>query len=257
MPRVREEVQVEAQGTPGGAGVWTRHGGPTDQAGQRIADMLPESRPRERLEASGAESLTTPELLAILFRTGTAGQNAVQVAENLWRELGGMAGIAGSSLEELAGAHGIGRVKAIEVKAAIELGKRFAMATEETRPAVRGPADIAQLMMAELSYEQQERLVVLLLDVRNQVRHIRTVTVGTLTESLVHPREVFAQAIRHNAASIALVHNHPSGDPEPSAADLASTRRISEAGRLLGIELLDHVIIGDGRWVSLNARGML
>lgn len=228
-----------------------------DYTSRRIADMAPDDRPRERLERSGPESLTTPQLLAILFRTGTSKRNAVEVAEELFRELGGLAGIATASLEELSRVPGIGRVKAIEVKAAVELGKRLAATTEEVKPVIRAPEDVAQLMMADLRYETREHLIALLLDVRHRVRHTRTISTGTLTESLVHPREVFREAIRFSAAAMILVHNHPSGDPEPSPQDIATTRRLAEAGRLLGIDVLDHVIIGDGRWVSLKEQGVL
>lgn len=223
----------------------------------RIADMLPDDRPRERLERSGPESLTTPELLAILFRTGTAKRNAVQLAEDLFRDLGGMSGVVNASLEQLSGVHGVGRVKAIEVKAALELGKRLAATSEEAKPVIRSPADVAQLMMAELRYAQVEHLYALVLDTRNQVRHTRKISTGTLTESLVHPREVFKEAIRFSAAAIVLVHNHPSGDPTPSPDDISTTKRLREGGKLLGIDLLDHIIIGDGRWTSLKQSSLI
>lgn len=223
----------------------------------RIADMLPEMRPRERLERSGPESLTTPELLGILFRTGTPKRNAVQVAEDLWRDLGGLAGIATASLDQLAQVEGIGPVKAIEVKAAFELAKRLAATHEEAKPVIRSPADAAHLMMAELRYETREHLYTLIMDARNQVRHTRRVSTGTLTESLVHPREVFREAIQFSAAAIVLVHNHPSGDPDPSPEDIATTKRLTEAGKILGIDVLDHIIIGDGRWSSLKQRNLM
>jgi DNA repair protein RadC len=219
--------------------------------------MLPDDRPRERLERSGPESLTTPELLAILFRTGTAKKNAVQLAEELFKSLGGLSGLVTASLEELSGIDGIGRVKAIEVKAAMELGKRLGAITDQAHPVVRSPDDVAKLMMADLRYEAREHLYALILDARNQVRHRRPVSTGTLTESLVHPREVFREAIRFSAASIVLVHNHPSGDPTPSPEDIATTKRVLEAGKVVGIDLLDHVIIGDGRWSSLKERGVM
>lgn len=222
----------------------------------RIADMLPDERPRERLERFGAESLTTPELLAILFRTGTSRRNAVQVAEALCRELGGLGGIATASLEQLSGISGIGRVKAIEVKAAVELAKRLSV-VDEAKPVVRSPADVAQLMMSDLRYETREHLMVLILDSRNQVRHKRRISTGTLNESLVHPREVFSEALKFSAASIVLVHNHPSGDPEPSPQDAKATKAIVEAGKVLGIAVLDHVIVGDGRWASMKQLGLM
>jgi DNA repair protein RadC len=223
----------------------------------RIQDMLPDDRPRERLERSGPESLTTPELLAILFRTGTSKHNAVQLAEELFKELGGLSGLAVSSLEELSCISGIGRVKAIEVKAAVELGKRLSATSEDVKPVIRSPDDVAKLMMADLRYETREHLYALVLDVRNQVRQRRLISTGTLTESLVHPREVFREAIRFSAASLVLVHNHPSGDPEPSPADITTTKRLLEAGKLLGIDILDHVIVGDGKWLSLKQRGLM
>ncbi len=223
----------------------------------RIADMLPDDRPRERLEQRGPESLTTPELLAILFRTGTRSQNAVQVAEALFREMGGLAGVAEATLPQLEGIMGIGRVKAIEVKAAVELGKRLSATTEDAKPVIRSADDVARLLLADMRYETREHLKALLLDARNQVRHIRTISTGTLTESLVHPREVFREAIRFSAASLILAHNHPSGDPTPSSQDIATTRRLRQAADIMGIELLDHVIIGDGRWVSLKDRGLM
>jgi DNA repair protein RadC len=152
---------------------------------------------------------------------------------------------------------GIGRVKAIEVKAAVELGKRLAAISEESKPQIRSPDDVAKLMMADLRYETREHLYALILDVRNQVRHRRLISTGTLTESLVHPREVFKEAIKFSAAGIILVHNHPSGDPSPSPEDRATTRRLMEAGQIVGIEVLDHIIIGDGRWSSLKALGAM
>ena len=230
---------------------------PAYTAALRIQDMPLDDRPRERLERHGPESLTTPELLAILFRTGTAQRNAVQLAEALFRELGGLSGLAVSSLEELSCVNGVGRVKAIEVKAAIELGKRLSATNEDVKPMVRTPEDVAKLMMADLRYETREHLYALLLDTRNQVRHRRLISTGTLTESLIHPREVFREAIRFSAASLVLVHNHPSGDPTPSDADVAATKRLAEAGKIIGIDLLDHVVIGDGKWASLKQRGLM
>ena len=242
-----------AEGAPG----FEEYGATQAARGQRIADLLPEERPRERLERHGAEALSTAELMAILFRTGTQDRNAVQVAHELFRTVGDLAEAARASLEELMRVPGIGRVKAIEVKAAMELGKRLAAASEDARPVIRTPEDAARLLMAELRYETREHVVLLVLDARQRVRRQVRVSTGTLTESLIHPREVFAEAIRHHAAAVILVHNHPSGDPSPSADDLAITRRLGEAGRLLGIELLDHVIIGDGRFVSLKSDGLL
>lgn len=224
---------------------------------QRIADMAPDSRPRERLERAGPESLTNPELLAILFRTGTQQRNAVQVAEDVFKSIGNLSHLANASLEQLASVPGVGRVKAIEVKAAFELAKRLAATSEEAKPLVRSPADVAQMVMAELRYEVREHLEILVLDARNQVRTRRRISTGTLTESLVHPREVFSEALRFSAASIILIHNHPSGDPDPSPDDVATTKRLVEGGKVLGIDVLDHIIIGDGRWASLKQLNLM
>ena len=223
----------------------------------RIADMLPDTRPRERLEQFGPESLTNPELIAILFRTGTPRRNAVQLAEELYRKFGGLPGLAQGSLDELSTLDGIGRVKAIELKAALELGKRLSTHSAEVRPVIRTPEDVAKLLMADLRYETREHLDLLVLDARSQVTRQSRISTGTLTESLIHPREVFREAIRYNAASVLLVHNHPSGDPDPSSVDIKATGRLYEGGKLLGIEVLDHVIIGDGTWASMKQLGLL
>jgi DNA repair protein RadC len=223
-----------------------------DRSNARIQELPVHDRPRERLERLGPQGLTTPELLAILFRTGTREQNAVQLAEALCKRRGDLAGLAMASLDELAEVPGIGRVKAIEVKAAMELGKRLAAMSDEARPEIREPADVATLVMADLRYEVKEHFWLLILDHRCRLRQKVVISTGTLTESLVHPREVFREAIRFAASSVVLVHNHPSGDPDPSVQDVATTRRLSQAGKLLGIDVMDHIIIGDGTWASLK-----
>jgi DNA repair protein RadC len=221
-----------------------------------IKDLPPEERPRERLSKHGPEALSTPELLAILLRTGTARESALDVAERIVGHFGGLRGLAGATIEQLSQIRGVGVVKAIEIRAAVELGKRISAFTQEARPVIRCPADVSQLVMSELRHEAREHFRVLLLDTRNQVIRVNTVSVGSLTESIVHPREVFSEAIRHHCAALIAVHNHPSGDPTPSPEDIQVTQRLAEAGRLLGIDLLDHVVIGDGRYVSLKERGL-
>lgn len=221
-----------------------------------IKDLPPEERPRERLSKHGPEALSTPELLAILLRTGTARESALDVAEGIVGQLGGLRRLADASIEQLSQIRGVGVVKAIEIRAAVELGKRISAFTEEARPVIRCPADVSQLVMSELRHEAREQFKVLLLDTRNQVRRVSTISVGSLTESIVHPREVFREAIRHSSAALIAVHNHPSGDPTPSPEDVQVTQRLCEAGRVVGIELLDHVVIGDGRYVSLKERGL-
>jgi DNA repair protein RadC len=152
---------------------------------------------------------------------------------------------------------GEGQVKAVEIKAAIELGKRILAFSPETRPVILSPADVGQLVMSELRHEAREHFKALLLDTKNQVLRIATISVGSLNESIVHPRELYREAIRHSAAAVIVVHNHPSGDPTPSPEDIEVTLRLRDAGRLIGIDFLDHLVIGDGRWVSLKERGLL
>ena len=221
-----------------------------------IKDLPPEERPRERLSKHGPEALSTPELLAILLRSGTVRESALDVAEGIVGHLGGLRGLADATIEQLSQIRGVGVVKATEIRAAVELGKRISAFTHEARPVIRCPADVSQLVMSELRHEAREQFRVLLLDTRNQVTRVSTVSVGSLTESIVHPREVFREAIRHSSAALIAVHNHPSGDPTPSPEDIQVTQRLAEAGRLVGIELLDHVIVGDGRYVSLKERGL-
>jgi DNA repair protein RadC len=220
-----------------------------------MKDLPPEERPRERLSKHGPEALSTPELLAILLRSGTIRESALDVAEGIVGHVGGLRGLVDVTVEQLSQIRGVGVVKAIEIRAAVELGKRISAFTQEARPVIRCPADVSQLVMSELRHEAREQFRILLLDTRNQVMRVSTVSIGSLTESIVHPREVFREAIRHSCAAIIAVHNHPSGDPSPSPEDIQVTQRLAEAGRLIGIEVLDHVIVGDGRFVSLKERG--
>ncbi|MBI3912345.1 MAG: DNA repair protein RadC [Armatimonadetes bacterium] len=229
----------------------------TERYSLAIRDLPEEERPRERLQRYGPEVLGTPELIAILLRTGTTRENAVALAERLLKEFGGLRGLVSATVAELSGISGIGAVKAVEIRAAVELGKRIGALSDDARPTIRSPADAAQLVMSDLRHQPKEVLRVLLLDTRNRVQRIPEVSVGSLTESIVHPRELFREAIRHSSAAVIVVHNHPSGDPTPSAEDIAVTKRLAEGGKLLGIEVLDHVIIGDGRFVSLKERGLM
>jgi DNA repair protein RadC len=222
-----------------------------------IKDLPPEERPRERLERYGADSLSTAELLAIILRTGTREESALRLAEKMLMELSGLRNVAQAEVAELRRIKGIGAAKAVEVKAALELGKRLVALGGEVLPAIHSPTDVVQLLAPQLRDERQEQFKVLLLDTKNQVRRVVTATVGTLNASLVHPREVFRAAVAQAAHSIILAHNHPSGDPTPSKEDVAVTVQLVNAGKILGIEVLDHVIIGDGRYVSMRERGLM
>jgi len=225
--------------------------------GLRVREMPAGERPRERLLRCGPGALKTSELIAIIFRTGSRVGGVEQVAERLLGSFGDLRSVAKASIEELCEFDGVGLVKAIELRAAFELGKRLAESTRTERPTIRCPADVADLVMGDLKMFDQEHFRVLLLDTKNRVTRIEEVFKGSLNASVSHPREAYRAAVSAAAAAVILVHNHPSGDPRPSQEDIATTRRMAEAGETLGIPLLDHVIIGDGEHVSLKERGIL
>ncbi len=220
----------------------------------RITDLAANDRPRERLAKLGPQALSNAELLAILLRVGVQGENAVQVGQRLLQTFGGISGLHRASLDELCAQHGLGVAKAAHIKAAVELGRRLPLETPEERPAIHSPADAAALVQYEMSALEQEELRVMLLNTRNHVLDIQQVYRGSLNSSQVRIGELFKAAIRRNVAAVLIVHNHPSGDPTPSPDDVALTRAVVEAGRLLDIEVLDHLVIGRGRWVSLKER---
>jgi DNA repair protein RadC len=222
-----------------------------------IKEIPQSERPRERLAAYGASAVSTAELLAIQLRTGTPERSAIGLGELLLSKFEGLRGVAGCSIEQMSVVKGVGEVKAIQICAAFELGRRLAALSDEERPVIRSPQDVANLLMPELRDIKKETLKSLILDTKNRVMKILTVSVGILDSSLVHPREVFKDAITASAASLIIAHNHPSGDPTPSPEDRHITKRLYEAGQILGIELLDHIIIGDNKFVSLKERGML
>ena len=229
----------------------------TEKDAATIKDMPEQERPRERLLRFGPQSLSTADLLAIILRTGTAKASAIRLAEKLLADFGSLKGVATADPEEMSRVPGLGQAKVAQICAAMELGKRLAAFMEDSKPTIRGPEDVAQLLMPELRHEPKEHFKALYLDVKSRVLRARTVFVGTLDGSTVHPREVFREAISLAAASVIAAHNHPSGDPTPSPEDIAITHRLLAAGQVIGIDLVDHVIIGDGRWVSLKERGML
>ncbi|WP_127529715.1 RadC family protein [Paenibacillus kobensis] len=224
---------------------------------QLMRDVPREERPRERMMVHGAEALSHAELLAILLRTGTSRESVVELAASILKECGGLRYLADMSVEQLMGVHGVGPAKALQLKAGIELGRRMAAARFGDRPVIKRPQDAADLVMDELRYQSVEHFMCLFLNTKNQVVARETLSVGTLNASLVHPREVFREAIKRSSASIICAHNHPSGDPAPSPEDITLTQRLREAGTLIGIEVLDHLIIGDGKFVSLKERGLL
>ena len=214
-------------------------------------------RPRERLRAHGPRYLNNAELIAILLRTGIAGENAINVATRILAEFQGLGGFARAAYAELCSQRGLSDAKTCEIMAALELGRRIASLAPEERAEISCPQDAANLVSAEMALLPQENLVALLLNTRNQVVGKRTIYIGTVNSSAVRPAEVLRPAIRENAPSIIVVHNHPSGDPTPSPEDVAITRDLAAAGKLMDIELLDHLIIGHGgRFVSLKEKGL-
>ena len=221
-----------------------------------IKDMSEEDRPRERLAKLGPQSLSTAELLAILLRVGVVGETSVQVGQRLLQTFGGITGLHRASFDELSSQKGIKLAKAAQIKAAIELGRRLVLESPEERPVVHSPADAAGMVQYEMSALEQEELRVLLLDTRNRVQYIETVYRGSVNSSQVRIAEIFKAAIRRNAANLIVIHNHPSGDPTPSPDDVAITRAMLQAGELLDVKLLDHIIVGSGRFVSLKERGL-
>jgi DNA repair protein RadC len=222
-----------------------------------IRDLPTELRPRERLLREGAENLSDVELLAILLRTGTRQESALQLAQRILAEVGGLRYLAERSFEELSRINGVGPAKVAQVKSAIELGRRLAALQPEQRPQVRSPQDVVRRWMPRLRFEQQEHLIVILLNTKNEIIAEEEIFVGTLDSSIAHPREVFKSAIRRSSAALILLHNHPSGDPTPSGEDIRLTRQMAQAGEILGIEVLDHVILGDQRYRSLREEGVL
>jgi DNA repair protein RadC len=228
----------------------------TDRPVYRIRDLHEAERPRERLEQLGPQALANAELIAILLRVGVPGENAVQVAQRLLQQFGGLSGLHRAPFEELVAQHGIGEAKAAQLKAAIELGRRLTLEAPEERPTINSPADAAALVQYEMSALEQEHLRVFLMDTKNHVLDIVEVYRGSVNMSQVRIGEVFKAAIRRNATAVIVVHNHPSGDPTPSPDDVAVTRALVQAGKLLDVDVLDHLIIGQGRFVSLKERGL-
>ncbi|MBW7454827.1 DNA repair protein RadC [Paenibacillus sepulcri] len=222
-----------------------------------LRDVPNEDRPRERLMTVGAEALSHAELLAILLRTGTKSESAVLLASRILKECGSLYGLVDMSIDELTAIRGIGPAKAVQLRAGIELGRRLARSQQNETLTIRKPSDAANFMMEELRYLKKEHFVCLFLNTKNHVIHRETLSVGTLNASLVHPREVFRAAIKCSSASIICLHNHPSGDPTPSPEDITLTRRLVEAGELVGIDVLDHLVIGDNRFISLKEQGCM
>jgi DNA repair protein RadC len=221
----------------------------------RIMDLQENDRPRERLAEVGPRALNSAELLAILLRVGVVGENAVQMGHRLLKTFGGLAGLQKATFVEISSQRGIGPAKAAQIMAAMELGRRLASDMPvENRTPISSPKDAADLVQYEMSALIHEELWVLLLDTRNRVNRIERLYKGSLNSSTVRIAELFRPAIQYNAASIIMIHNHPSGDPSPSPEDIQLTRSAVMVGRQMDIPVLDHLVIGSGRYVSLKDR---
>jgi len=224
---------------------------------QKFIDVPQQSRPRERLAEYGPSALANHELLAILLRTGTKDCNVLQLSMQIFSHFDDLYMFKHASLEELQSIPGIGRAKAVELLATIELGKRMAKTTVLKEGTVTSSQFVGKLLMEELKGLQQELVVGLFLNTKNEIIKKETIFKGSLNSSVAHPREIFKAAIKYSSARIIIAHNHPSGNPEPSEADLTFTKRMKEAGEIVGIELLDHFIIGEDDYISLKESGVL
>jgi DNA repair protein RadC len=222
-----------------------------------IRDLPVSERPRERLQRLGVEALSAQEILALILGRGIAGESVMVTAQRLLRQFDNLKGIAGASLEELAQVKGIGIAKAAQIKAAVELASRVEGYSETAgKQVVKTPSDVAGLVQGRLKGKKKEYFLALLLDTRNQLIRVAEISVGSLDSSIVHPREVFKEAISASAASVIFAHNHPSGDTEASEDDIQLTKRLAEAGELVGIDVLDHIIIGSNSYVSMKREGL-
>jgi DNA repair protein RadC len=232
--------------------------------GFMIAEMPDWERPRERLEHHGAEALADVELLAILLRSGLRGHSVLELSREVLQAYDGdLDRLSRASVSELRAIRGIGTAKAVEIRAAFALAQRLCQVTALQKPVLDSPQAIARMFREPFRALAQEELHALLLDTRNRLLRDETITKGLVDRSQVHPREVFRRAIRESCSRIAIVHNHPSGDPTPSAADIACTKQLVAAGKVVGIEVIDHVVIGGGgglsgrEYVSLRAEGLM
>ncbi|WP_338656881.1 RadC family protein [Sporosarcina psychrophila] len=222
-----------------------------------IRDVHIADRPRERLIRQGAESLSNQELIAILLRTGTKQESVLVLANRILSSFDKIQDLKDATIEELMLVKGVGKAKAVQILAAAEVGKRMYRKHSEGRYTIRSPEDAAAYLMTDMASLNQEHFVVLFLNVKNEVLHKQTIFIGSLNSSIVHPREIFREAVKRSAASIVVAHNHPSGNPSPSPEDIEVTKRLIEAGSIMGIEVLDHVIIGDHQFLSLKEKGYM
>lgn len=222
-----------------------------------VHDLPLSERPRERLLKLGTEALSVQELLALVLGRGTRGESVVLTAQKLLSKFGNLKNIASASIEELTQIKGIGFAKATQLKAALELGRRLEEhSIDGEKFTIRAPEDVVKAVRNKLKGKKREHFIALSLDTRNHLIGIHTISIGSLDSSIVHPREVFKEAITSSAASVIFVHNHPSGDPTPSEDDVKLTKRLADVGEIMGIEVLDHIIVCDTSYSSMKSKGV-
>lgn len=217
-----------------------------------VRELPSHERPRERLQHFGPQALSMAELLAIILQTGTRGDNALELANKLLTKYGGLPGLVRADFRELCAEHGLGEAKSAQIKAALEIGRRLASVQADTRYKISTPADAANLVMLDMAYLDTEQMRILLLDTKSQLVEKINSYQGTANSAVLRTAEVFRPAVIRNCPGLILCHNHPSGDPTPSKEDIETTKQLVEAGRILDIELVDHIIIGHQRFVSLK-----
>jgi DNA repair protein RadC len=226
----------------------------------RIKDLPVCERPYEKLEKYGAEMLTNSELLAIIIKTGGRNDTSVTLAQRILSHDGeneGLSFLHNYTIEQLMKIEGVGRVKAIQVKAVMELSKRAASSGSRQKLTIKTPEDVVSLLMEEMRHYKKEIFKIVLLNTKSQVIKYFDISVGSLNSSIVHPREVFSEAVKVSCSAVIFAHNHPSGDPEPSREDIETTKRLVDAGNILGIKVFDHIIIGDNSYISLKEKGIM
>ncbi|MCJ7576159.1 MAG: DNA repair protein RadC [Dehalococcoidia bacterium] len=222
-----------------------------------VRDLPLSERPRERLLKLGSEALSAQEILALILGRGTRGESVMMISQKLLGRFGNLKGVANASVEELTQTKGIGPAKAAQIKAALELSRRLdADVGEKPKPVLKSPDDVVDEVRSQLKGKKKEHFLVLCLDTRNRLINRKLVSIGSLDTSIVHPREVFKEAVSSCAASVIFAHNHPSGDPEPSKEDIELTKRLAKAGEIVGIDVLDHIIVCDRSYLSLKARNL-